>query len=72
MDLLNILLGSGRPRKKNTKKSRLNRKLRTIKKLQRKQNSPKYKRDQQLNAALEAADKMIDNLRAGKSAKAKA
>lgn len=51
------------PRRRNSKKARLNRKLRMIKKLERKQNSPKFKRNKALDAALAAADKRIATLR---------
>lgn len=57
------LLGFGSPRKKNTKAARLRRKLATIKKLKRKQASPKYVRAKALDSALAAADKALATLR---------
>lgn len=68
-DLLSQLLGFGsRKKSKNTKAARLRRKVAMIKKLQRKQQSPKYKRQKALDAALAAADTKLNNLRSGKAA----
>lgn len=59
---LGAILGFGSPRKKNSKAARLRRKMARIKKLERKVNSPKYKRAKALDAALAAADKRIATL----------
>jgi hypothetical protein len=63
MGLLDGLFSAPR-RRRNTKKARLARKVRAYKKLEKKYNSPKAKRDRAIDAAIAAIDKKTETLRA--------
>lgn len=65
------LVSSPRRKGGNSKMSRLRRKASMIKKLERKQASPKFQRNKALDAALAAADAKLMSLRGFKTTKAK-